>query len=85
MEKFILVSCVERQINVEGFFNSFEEATKEMLEQFYDCSGISPNMPYEEYDDENNYRIDKEYLSASAWCESKNHDNCDWKVEKITI
>lgn len=79
MKKFILVSCTEREINVEGIFDSFDKAVKEMLNQFEDCCVTS------EYDDENNYSINKKYYSASAWCISKNDDNCDWKVIKITI
>lgn len=83
MEKFILVCSVEREIYVSDGFNTFKEAQEQMMKEFKETLGypISHKFSKDEIEElESNIAgFDKD----SAYCESANHDNCDWKIFKM--
>lgn len=65
--KFVLIEVVEREISTPEFFNTFEEAHSKMKECYEEAS----DRGFGELNDDN------------AWCENRNHDNCDWKIFPI--
>lgn len=68
MEKnFVLIEVIEREISTPKFFDAFEKAHAKMKEYYEAASKGSCG----ELNDDN------------AWCENRNHDNCDWKIFKI--
>lgn len=83
MAPYILISCVEREINIAGAFYTFEEAQNKMMREFKETLGYDSSHEFsiDEIDDleSNNAGFNED----SAWCESANHDNCDWKIFEI--
>lgn len=72
--KFVLIEVIERKISVPEFFDTYEDAYEKMKEYFYEAADVSRE------DDE---EPDGELNQWEAWCENKNHDNCDWKIFEI--
>lgn len=64
---YILIEVIGREIHTPEFFYSYEEAYEEMENRFFEA----------------NTRENGEIDDWSAYCESVNHDDCDWKIFKI--
>lgn len=71
MKKFVLIEVIEREISTPEFFDTHEEAHKEMKRRFDEC------CEYRE--------CDGDIWKSFAWCENANHDNCDWKIFEVEV
>ena len=65
---YVLIEVIERDISTPEFFDTFEEAHEEMARRYKDTA--------RDIDD-------GELNKWEAWCESANHDNCDWRIYEI--
>ena len=65
---YVLIEVVERDISTPEFFDTFEDAHAEMEQRYNDTFRSGVNGELNEWD---------------AWCESANHDNCDWRIFEI--
>lgn len=83
MDKFILISCVEREINEPNFFPSLSKAKEQMLKEFKKTLGFEENHIFTQDELEELECDNAGFNEDSAWCEDSNHDNCDWKIFKI--
>lgn len=66
---YVLCETVEREINTPCFFNRKKEAQKEMKDRFMKARRS----------DDNGFIDD-----TTAYCETKNHDNCDWRIFEVS-
>lgn len=83
MEKFLLLGCTEREIYVEGVFDTFLDAQLAMKESYVSYlteKEISEEEIWE--GDERGEEYDIE--TVTAWSNVDNI-NVDWKIEKIEI
>jgi hypothetical protein len=78
MEKYLLISVFEREIYAE-LFNSFEDAQNKMQEEF--------NAHVRESQLGDIFEDNECYLGLNyAWItDGVNHDNYDWRINKINI
>lgn len=70
MKKWILNCTVERDICRPQIFNSFNEANKEMKEEF-SKSCLENDDAY--------------FGNGMAYGSNLNHDNIDWKIDEVEI
>ena len=78
MEKnYILVECIDREINTPEFFETEEQAYNDMAQRMADILGIQVDEieTYDEYD----IGISK----SCAWISDYHHLNYDWKIFKV--
>ena len=78
MEKnYILVECIDREINTPELFETEEQAYNVMAQRMADVLGIQVDEIeiYDEYD----IGISK----SCAWINDYHHLNYDWKIFKI--
>ena len=78
MEKnYILVECIDREINLPEFFDTEEQAYNVMAQRMADVLGIQVDEIeiYDEYD----IGISK----SCAWISDYHHLNYDWKIFKV--
>ena len=76
---FVLVEVIEREISVPKFFVSFEEAHDRMKQYYKEAAGAG-NEDAEDFDPDD---LDGELNEWDAYCENRNHDNCDWKIFQL--
>lgn len=69
--KFVLIEVVERDISTPEFFDTYEKAFAEMKVRFSDASKSDAQV---------GDQLNGELNEWDAWCENRNHDNCDWKI-----
>ena len=78
MEKnYILVECIDREINTPELFETEEQAYNVMAQRMADILGIQVDEieTYDEYD----IGISK----SCAWITDYHHLNYDWKIFKV--
>ena len=78
MEKnYILVECIEREINLPEFFETEEQAYNVMAQRMADILDI-------QVEDIETYDGDEVGISKScAWITDYHHLNYDWKIFRI--
>lgn len=64
---YILIEVIEREISTPSIFPNHKDAQDEMLKRYVQCNNGECG------------EFGKDY----AYCENRNHDNCDWKIFKI--
>ena len=78
MEKnYILVECIDREINTPELFETEEQAYNVMVQRMADILGIQVDE-IETYDD-----YDIGISKSCAWITDYHHLNYDWKIFKI--
>lgn len=78
MEKnYILVECIDREINTPELFETEEQAYNVMAQRMADILGIQVDE-IETYDD-----CDIGISKSCAWITDYHHFNYDWKIFKI--
>ena len=78
MEKnYILVECIEREINLPEFFETEEQAYNVMVQRMADILKIHVE-DIETYDD-----CDIGISKSCAWISDYHHLNYDWKIFKV--
>ena len=78
MEKnYILVECIDREINTPELFETEEQAYNVMAQRMADILGIQVDE-IETYDD-----YDIGISKSCAWITDYHHLNYDWKIFKI--
>ena len=78
MEKnYILVECIDREINTPELFETEEQAYNVMTQRMADILGIQVDE-IETYDD-----YDIGISKSCAWITDYHHLNYDWKIFKI--
>ena len=76
-KNYILVECIDREINPPEFFETEEQAYNEMTQRIADILNIQAGdiETYDEYD----IGISK----SCAWINDYHHLNYDWKLFRI--
>ena len=76
-KNYVLVECIEREINLPEFFETEEQAYNVMAQRMADILGIQVDEieTYDEYD----IGISK----SCAWITDYHHLNYDWKIFRI--
>ena len=76
-KNYILVECIEREINLPEFFETEEQAYNVMAQRIAEILGIQVDEieTYDEYD----IGISK----SCAWISDYHHLNYDWKIFKV--
>ena len=76
-KNYILVECIEREINLPEFFETEEQAYNVMAQRIAEILGIQVDEieTYDEYD----IGISK----SCAWITDYHHLNYDWKIFKV--
>lgn len=78
MEKnYILVECIDREINTPELFETEEQAYNVMAQRMADILGIQVDE-IETYDD-----YDIGISKSCAWISDYHHLNYDWKIFKV--
>lgn len=79
--KFVLIECIEREINTPDCFKSHEEAYKEMRKRMAEALSIEPEEleEFEDWGDEVGISCD----NNSAWITDYHHNNYDWKIFEV--
>ena len=78
MEKnYILIECIDREINTPELFETEEQAYNVMAQRMADILGIQVDE-IEIYDD-----CDIGISKSCAWITDYHHLNYDWKIFKI--
>lgn len=72
-KKYMLVCCCARDFDVPLFFNTIEEAQEEMRSQLEEAVGMNVESM-----EENEYEWG--LSETCAYCETMNHDDCDWQI-----
>ena len=76
-KNYILVECIEREINLPEFFETEEQAYNDMAQIMADILGI-------QVEDIETYDGDEVGISKScAWITDYHHLNYDWKIFKV--
>lgn len=83
MKKWMLICCCERDIMYPEFFNTWDEAHRFMCEEVADALGMSVEEVTESYLNGEELGNNACVIEECAWCETKNHDNCDWRIYNI--
>ena len=76
-KNYILVECIEREINTPELFETEEQAYNVMAQRMADILGIQVDE-IETYDD-----YDIGISKSCAWITDYHHLNYDWKIFKI--
>ena len=76
-KNYVLVECIEREINLPEFFETEEQAYNVMAQRIAEILGIQVDEieTYDEYD----IGISK----SCAWITDYHHLNYDWKIFRI--
>ena len=85
MKKYILVSCVERELLIPDVFDTFNEANNQMMEEFRKALDYPKSYRFTISDIEALENENAGFNEYSAWCESEYGDNCDWHIYEIEI
>ena len=76
-KNYILVECIDREINTPELFETEEQAYNVMAQRMADVLGIQVDE-IETYDD-----YDIGISKSCAWITDYHHLNYDWKIFKI--
>ena len=76
-KNYILVECIDREINTPELFETEEQAYNVMAQRMADILGIQVDE-IETYDD-----YDIGISKSCAWITDYHHLNYDWKIFKI--
>ena len=76
-KNYILVECIEREINLPEFFETEEQAYNVMAQRMADILSIQVD-DIETYDDS-----DIGISKSCAWISDYHHLNYDWKIFKV--
>ena len=76
-KNYILVECIDREINLPEFFETEEQAYNDMAQRMADILGIQVDE-IETYDD-----YDIGISKSCAWINDYHHLNYDWKIFKV--
>ena len=76
-KNYVLVECIEREINLPEFFETEEQAYNVMAQRMADILGIQVDE-IETYDD-----YDIGISKSCAWITDYHHLNYDWKIFKV--
>ena len=76
-KNYILVECIDREINTPELFETEEQAYNVMAQRMTDILGIQVDE-IETYDD-----YDIGISKSCAWITDYHHLNYDWKIFKI--
>ena len=76
-KNYILVECIEREINTPELFETEEQAYNVMAQRMADVLGIQVDE-IETYDD-----YDIGISKSCAWITDYHHLNYDWKIFRI--
>ena len=76
-KNYILVECIDREINTPELFETEEQAYNVMAQRMTDILGIQVDE-IETYDD-----YDIGISKSCAWITDYHHLNYDWKIFKV--
>ena len=76
-KNYVLVECIEREINLPEFFETEEQAYDVMAQRMADILKIQVE-DIETYDD-----YDIGISKSCAWISDYHHLNYDWKIFKV--
>ena len=76
-KNYILVECIDREINTPELFETEEQAYNVMAQRMADILGIQVDE-IETYDD-----YDIGISKSCAWITDYHHLNYDWKIFKV--
>lgn len=76
-KNYILVECIDREINTPELFETEEQAYNVMAQRMADILGIQVDE-IETYDD-----YDIGISKSCAWISDYHHLNYDWKIFKV--
>lgn len=96
---YILSETIGREISEPAIFNSFDDAADEMKRRFLEtaCDLDDDDREiiqhskhsFELYNDNDEYGIlissPDSSLTNLAYCETTNHDDADWQINKVKI
>lgn len=79
---FMLIRCIERDIQTPLFFENEESAFEEMLKQFSSCVDVSPEEIEGKFKQTGEYRRDEDDCSLTKHTAYSNTDslNNDWSM-----
>jgi len=78
---YMLIEVIERSIHEPKFFETYQEAFHEMaarMAQAMDMDVLDLLDKYYDADDS-----DAGISENVAFCESRNHNNCDWRICEV--
>ena len=80
-KNYILVECIDREINTPELFETEEQAYNVMAQRMADILGIQVDEieTYDDYD----IGISKSCAWITVWITDYHHLNYDWKIFKI--
>lgn len=79
MVRYILIEVMEREISVPEFFDTYENAHREMRSRISEVLGVSFDEIAEAYVAGGQYDDDTFIIEGQAWTE-KHGQNFDWKI-----
>ena len=77
--KYILVECIEREINTPASFDTHEKASEEMRKRMAEVLHVEPEE-LEKIEEEGDYEIGISCDDNAAWINDYHHNNYDWKI-----
>lgn len=81
---YMLNETTQRTICEPEFFQTFEQAREEMLNSIRKTLGV-PDDTDEQTLEARIQGHDGELMADEAYCTSKNHDDCDWKIHEVCL
>ncbi len=81
---YMLNETTQRSICEPEFFPTFEQAQEEMLNRIretLDAPGDADKQTLEALIQGH----DGELMEDEAYCTSRNHDDCDWKIHEVCL
>lgn len=72
---YVLIETVDRDISIPEAYSTLEEAQAAMARYFEEACDINPKDAKGGDDENRTY-----FGSTIAYCQNRNHDNCDWKI-----
>lgn len=81
---YMLNETTQRTICEPEFFQTFEQAREEMLNRIRETVD-APDDADEQTLETLIQGNDGELMADEAYCTSKNHDDCDWKIHEVYL
>ena len=78
---YMLIEVIERSIHEPKFFDTYQEAFDEMAGRMAQAMGMDVSALIDEYYDADDY--DAGISENVAFCENRNHENCDWRICEV--
>ena len=79
--KYMLVECIERDINTPEILDTWEEVFDLMCQRVADVLHITKEEVKEEYFEDGDYEIG--ITESNAWITDYHHNNYDWKIYDV--